>query len=131
MNNLIQNLSIGQYRGIKSLVINNLNNVNIIVGDNNSGKTSLLETIYLLRSPHSFNNVIRSSRLRNIVPFASSSPYESFVNIFPKVCPEELELLLPVVLLECFPIGKLPIPLLALLPTLKVLCVILIGLFKA
>ena len=84
MNNLIQNLSIGQYRGIKSLVINNLNNVNIIVGDNNSGKTSLLETIYLLRSPHSFNNVIRSSRLRNIVPFASSSPYESFVNIFPK-----------------------------------------------
>ena len=58
MNNLIQNLSIGQYRGIKSLVINNLNNVNIIVGDNNSGKTSLLETIYLLRSPHSLRSFL-------------------------------------------------------------------------
>lgn len=84
MGKLIQNLSIGQYRGIKSLVINNLNNVNVIVGDNNSGKTSFLEAIYLLRSPHSFNNVIRASRLRNVFSIASSSPYESFVNIFPR-----------------------------------------------
>lgn len=89
MNNWIQNISIGQYRGIKSLVINNLNNVNVIVGDNNSGKTSFLETIYMLRSPHSLNNVIRSSRLRNVLSIASSSPYESFINIFPKDCSEK------------------------------------------
>ncbi len=84
MNKLIQNLSIGQYRGIKSLVINNLNSVNVIVGDNNSGKTTLLETIYLLRAPHSFNNVLRSSKLRNTGMLFSIAPYESFLNIFPK-----------------------------------------------
>lgn len=89
MGNSIQNLSIGQYRGIKSLVINNLNHVNIIVGDNNSGKTSFLETIYLLRSPHSFNNILRSSRLRNTLSITSSTPYESFINIFPKNSPDK------------------------------------------
>lgn len=84
MANYIKNLSIGQYRGIKSLVISNFNDINIIVGDNNSGKTSLLETIYLLRAPHSFNNAIRASRLRNTPSFITTSPYESFVNVFPK-----------------------------------------------
>lgn len=84
MANYINSVSIGQYRGIKSLVINNLNNVNIVVGDNNSGKTSLLEAIYLLRATHSFSNVIRTARLRNYSPFISISTYESFVNMFPK-----------------------------------------------
>lgn len=84
MNNYIQNLNIGQYRGIKNLTIKNLREVNLIVGDNNSGKTSLLEAIYLLSSPHSFKNILRSSRLRDSLPFASITPYESFINIFPK-----------------------------------------------
>lgn len=86
MSNYIKNLSIGQYRGIKSLVINNFKNINIIVGDNNSGKTTLLEAIYLLRAPHSFNNVVRTARLRNTPSFITTSPYESFINIFPKDC---------------------------------------------
>lgn len=84
MTRYIKDLSIGQYRGIKSLVINNLNLVNVIVGDNNSGKTSLLEAVYLLRAPHSFHNVVRASRLRNTPSFITTSPYESFVNLFPK-----------------------------------------------
>lgn len=84
MINYFKNLCIGQYRGIQSLVINNLNNINVIVGDNNSGKTSLLETIYLFRAPHSFNNVVRASRLRNTLTYINPSSYESFINIFPK-----------------------------------------------
>lgn len=87
MANYLRNLSIGQYRGISSLVVNNLNPINIIVGDNNSGKTSLLEAIYLLRAPHSFNNVLSACRLRNTpspLSPGSLSVYESFLTIFPK-----------------------------------------------
>ena len=87
MANYLRNLSIGQYRGISRLIVNNLNSVNIIVGDNNSGKTSLLEAIYLLRAPHSFNNVLSACRLRNTpAPLSPSnlSLYESFLTIFPK-----------------------------------------------
>ncbi len=84
MANWINSFSIGQYRGIKSLVINNLRNINLVVGDNNSGKTSLLEAIYLLRAPFHFDNVVRASRLRNATSAYSPTPYESFINLFPK-----------------------------------------------
>lgn len=87
MAHYLKNLSIGQYRGISSLVVNNLNSINLIVGDNNAGKTSLLEAIYLLRAPHSFSNVLAASRLRN-TPSALSpnnlSQYESFLYTFPR-----------------------------------------------
>lgn len=83
----LKNLSIGQYRGISSLVVNNLNSVNLIVGDNNAGKTSLLEAIYLLRAPHSFGNVLVASRLRNTpttLSLNNLSQYESFLYTFPR-----------------------------------------------
>lgn len=84
MASYIHNLSIGQYRGINSMVISDLNNINVIVGDNNSGKTTLLESIFLLRSPESFGNVLSTAKLRTSGFFASATPYENFVSIFPK-----------------------------------------------
>ena len=84
MASYINNLIIGQYRGINSMVISDLNNINIIVGDNNSGKTSLLETIYLLRSPETFTNILATSRLRTQGLTSSAMPYEQFINILPK-----------------------------------------------
>lgn len=47
----IQELNIKSYRGIENLHINNLGAVNILVGDNNVGKTSVLEAIQLLGAP--------------------------------------------------------------------------------
>ena len=41
-------ISINRYRGIDGLVLENAGRVNVIVGVNNAGKTSLLESIYLL-----------------------------------------------------------------------------------
>ena len=84
MASYIHNLSIGNYRGINSMVISELNNINIIVGDNNSGKTSLLETIFLLRAPESFANVLSTAKLRTTGFLASTTPYENFISIFPK-----------------------------------------------
>ena len=48
-------LSIAAFRGIKDLDITDLSDVNIIVGDNNSGKTSILEAIQLISDPVEYN----------------------------------------------------------------------------
>ena len=59
----IENLQINAYRGIKNLHIDNLGNINIIVGGNNSGKTSVLEAIQLLCNPNKYD-LIRLARQR-------------------------------------------------------------------
>jgi AAA15 family ATPase/GTPase len=45
---MLHEISIHNYRSFKNFQINGLAQVNLIVGSNNSGKTSLLEAIYLL-----------------------------------------------------------------------------------
>ena len=44
----LKNFSVKQFRGIRDLNVDKLGDVNLIVGDNNSGKTSVLEAIMLL-----------------------------------------------------------------------------------
>ena len=51
----IESLEISAYRGIKNLEIDGLSDVNIFVGDNNTGKTSVLEAIQFLCAPNKFN----------------------------------------------------------------------------
>ena len=45
---LLQDIRIVEYRGLKDLSLSEVGRVNLIVGTNNSGKTSLLEALYLL-----------------------------------------------------------------------------------
>ena len=45
---MLEELSIRNYRIFRELRIDQLRRVNLIAGSNNSGKTSLLETIFLL-----------------------------------------------------------------------------------
>ncbi len=73
-----------QFRGIKELEITNLGNINIIVGDNNSGKTSVLEAMMLLRNTFEFSNVLNIIRLRDngvYSPFRMSS-FDNFLYMF-------------------------------------------------
>lgn len=81
----IESLKIGHFRGIHHLTVENLNHVNIIAGDNNSGKTSVLEALLLLRNPNDFTNILRLARMRDMnVFFSGTSVYESFINLFPQ-----------------------------------------------
>jgi len=81
----IERLNINYFRGINGLALNGLNHVNIIGGDNNSGKTSVLEAILLLRNPKDFNNVKRIARTRNRgFRISTTSVYEDFINLFPR-----------------------------------------------
>lgn len=47
---MIDSLAISGYRGIESLKMSGLGRINLLVGTNNSGKTSVLEALYLLAS---------------------------------------------------------------------------------
>ena len=47
----IQEFVIHDYKGLHELKLNDLNSINILTGDNNSGKTSVLELLYTLDNP--------------------------------------------------------------------------------
>jgi len=47
---MLKNLNIKNYRTFRNFTLDSVARVNLIVGDNNSGKSSLLEAIYLLTS---------------------------------------------------------------------------------
>lgn len=49
---MISELTIEKYRGISNLRLENLGKVNIIAGENNTGKTSILEVIESLHGPN-------------------------------------------------------------------------------
>ncbi len=80
----IKDLAIESFRGIRNLNVKNFNHVNIIVGDNNCGKTSVLESMLLLRNPGSMANIVRISRLREANIYRATTSYEDFMNLFSK-----------------------------------------------
>lgn len=80
----IKSFTIDDFRGVHKLSIKELNHVNIIVGDNNCGKTSVLEAFLLLRNPESWSNIIRVARLRDPNTFRVTTSYEDFINLLSK-----------------------------------------------
>ncbi len=78
----LKNIAIEAFRGISNLTVTDLSQINLIVGDNNCGKTSILEAIQLLRSPEDINNAFRVSRIRDTYSGFSKMPiFDSFVNM--------------------------------------------------
>lgn len=78
------NIDIRCFRGIKEVEVSGLRDVNIIAGDNNSGKTSFMEALCLFRKPSDFYNVLKVARMRDVSPFTSLSLYDNFISLFPK-----------------------------------------------
>jgi ABC-type transport system involved in cytochrome c biogenesis ATPase subunit len=54
---MINELSLTNFRGFGSLELKGLKRVNLIVGHNNTGKTSLLEGLLILTDPHFINRL--------------------------------------------------------------------------
>lgn len=61
----IESLQIQQFRGIQQLFVSHLNHINLVAGDNNCGKTSLLEALLLLHNPGDFTNTLHVARMRD------------------------------------------------------------------
>lgn len=75
-NVLIQELKIDNYRGLTNVTIPNLSHINIFVGNNNCGKTSVLEVVKLLGEPTNIGRVVQLALLR-----AHPSPLARIKNI--------------------------------------------------
>jgi len=80
---LINKLQIKRFRGIRDLSIDNLSQINLIVGDNNCGKTSLLEAVQLLEKPGSLSSIERLLKSRaDKTTFNAYSLYDSILSMF-------------------------------------------------
>jgi AAA15 family ATPase/GTPase len=87
MNPVIQNLQINSFRGLKGLNLSDLGWVNILVGKNNSGKTTILEAISIACNPlDPFQWIGTSERRLNIgrTPIALRPSLESIKWLFPQ-----------------------------------------------
>ena len=61
---MFTSLKVSGYRGLKSLEVERLGRVNLVAGRNNSGKTSLLEAVFLLAHGGSAQGAINSNVVR-------------------------------------------------------------------
>ena len=81
---MISRLMVEKFRGINNLKIDNLNHINLFVGDNNCGKTSVMEAVQLFRTSELLGNIYTIARQReSIFWINSNSLYENFICMFP------------------------------------------------
>ena len=79
----IKNLKIDSYRGIKNLELSNLADINVLTGDNNTWKTSILEVLRSLNSPTEIESWHSSMRLpESIITLNNLSFFESTLLLF-------------------------------------------------
>lgn len=78
----IQEFTIHDYRGIHELKLSSLNSINILTGDNNCGKTSVLELLSTVDNPQDTGSWVLCTRMRNTVS-RNRLYYNGFYNMFP------------------------------------------------
>ena len=54
---MIKSLTLENYRGFSRFELHDFGRVNLIVGTNNAGKTSVLEAVHILETPGEFNSL--------------------------------------------------------------------------
>lgn len=88
---IVNGLKIDNFRGLNGLTIDDFSVVNIFVGANNSGKTSVLEALKLLGSPNDIGQVVRLALQRAQV--SADARKKNLINyilsIFQKVTDED------------------------------------------
>ncbi len=62
--NMFKEIEIGCYRGLRDIRLSELAQINVIIGENNSGKTSILEALQLFNSRNVLENAISVARKR-------------------------------------------------------------------
>lgn len=78
----IKSIEINQFRGIQQLTVSDFSNVNLIVGDNNSGKTTFLEAIQLLFAKSQLSSIKNVINQRTVLKPNNNSFYTSFIKMF-------------------------------------------------
>lgn len=104
---LLRDLNIEAYRGVRTLVLPELGRFNVLVGANNSGKTSVLEAAALLCRPSDHAQWSRVVQHRDFL--SRRVPIESLWELFPNAMPlsfeDGLPLCNPINIVGLFPEG--------------------------
>jgi AAA15 family ATPase/GTPase len=78
---MFKNITIKNFRGIESLTINAFKKINVFVGNNNCGKSSVLEALFMLTAPTNAELPYTINKLRGF-PLNSSTAWRSlFYNL--------------------------------------------------
>lgn len=83
MDNHISDIYIRSFRGISNLELKDIKLINILTGDNNGGKTSVLEVIQSIKNPCDFRtwrSLIRRGERISVI--RGMSYYEGFYDLF-------------------------------------------------
>ncbi|MBP0014758.1 MAG: AAA family ATPase [Roseofilum sp. SBFL] len=80
----LDTVTIHQFRGLQDLELKDLGQINLLVGMNNCGKTSVLEALLLYANPLDIKTWLTLSRLRESTLRLPSSRFESLQWLFPK-----------------------------------------------
>jgi len=81
----INTIKIENFRKIKNIELKDTKNFNILIGENNSGKTSVLESIMSFQYPNDINRLILLYKIREVLKNSEKKTwYKSFINMFDK-----------------------------------------------
>lgn len=80
---MLSELNIEKYRGIDSLNLEDLGRVNVIAGENNTGKTSILEVIESLQCPNALKAWRLLGRREGNSMRISTTSYDTMKSLFP------------------------------------------------
>lgn len=78
----INEFVIHSYRGLQDLKLDELNRINILTGDNNCGKTSVLELLSTIDNPGNIGTWVLGTRVQN-TRIRDGRLYNGFYNMFP------------------------------------------------
>jgi ABC-type Na+ transport system ATPase subunit NatA len=82
----LDSFTIGAFRGLRDLTLDHLGRINLLVGKNNSGKTSVLEVLAIFAQPEDFGtwvDVVNSRKSNNL--------FDALENLFPYIPVDEME----------------------------------------
>jgi len=82
---MIRSLELTNYRGFEHYKLSNLARVNLLVGKNNSGKTSILEAVQLLASGGNARELASLARRRGELISTSPDPSAGQIRVYPDV----------------------------------------------
>jgi AAA15 family ATPase/GTPase len=78
---LFNSLKIKHFRGIENLEINSLGRLNLFVGENNSGKTTILDALFMITNPANPKLIINTNNFRGF-PRIDENFFSSFFHNF-------------------------------------------------
>lgn len=82
---MFKSLKIKNFRGVENLELKNLNRVNIFVGENGVGKTTLLDAMFIAINPNNAELAFRTNRFRGLGNVIDEDFWRSyFYNLNPK-----------------------------------------------